>query len=266
MPSPFPGMDPFIEGQDWEDFHVRYIVGLTDALTPRVRPRYVVRAERRIYLEHRLGPEGERIRPDLAILRSQENAAAQPTPARTQATALTPVLLHLPMPEERRETFLTIRRRETLEVVTVLEVLSPTNKRRRSDGRREYLAKREAVLQSATHLVELDLLRAGERLPTLEPLPADDYYAFVSRGTRRPQTEAYAWKLKDRLPSIPIPLGGGDPDVSLDLQSVFDAVYDSAGYDYSLDYARPLEPPLNDCETEWVRGLRHRKSATGEAR
>lgn len=253
MPSRFPGMDPFIEGQDWEDFHVAFIVGLKDALMPRVRPRYVVRAERRIYLEHRLDDEGEQIRPDVAILDPGASAARLPSPARGQAIAPTPVLLHLPIPEEHRETLLIIRLRESMEVVTVLEVLSPTNKRRRSDGRREYLAKREAVLRSPTHLVEIDLLRGGERLPTIESLPEGDYFAFVSRGTRRPQTEVYPWRMADRLPALPIPLQGGDPDVILDLQTVFATVYDHAGYDYSLDYARHVEPPMADAGAAWVR-------------
>ncbi|MBI3268879.1 MAG: DUF4058 family protein [Planctomycetes bacterium] len=257
MPSPFPGMDPFIESADWEHFHLRYIVGLSDALLPRVRPRYVVRPERRIYLEHRLRDEEEAlILPDLAVLRPSAAAFAPSVPAtQSQSTGSRPILLHLPMPEEHRETYLTIRLRESLEVVAILEILSPTNKRRRSDGRRKYLAKREAVLQSATHLVELDLLRGGERLPTREPLPESDYFAFVSRGTRRPQTEAYAWSLRDRLPTIPIPLAAGDPDVLLDLQAVFDAVYDHAGYDYSLDYAGLVRPPLSEGDAVWVRGL-----------
>jgi hypothetical protein len=89
------------------------------------------------------------------------------------------------MPERVREAFLTIRERETMEVVTVIEVLSPGNKQAGSDGRREYLRKRRDVLLSATHLVELDLLRGGERLPTIEPLPPGDYYAFVCRRQHR---------------------------------------------------------------------------------
>ena len=110
------------------------------------------------------------------------------------------------MPERKRQAFLTIRERETMTVVTVLEVLSLDNKRSGSDGRREYLRKREAVLESDVHLVELDLLRAGTRLPTVEPLPPGACYAYVSRADRRPQVEVYAWTLRQSLPTIPVPL------------------------------------------------------------
>jgi hypothetical protein len=202
-------MDPFIEGQDWEDFHTGFIAELSAALVPHVRPKYVVRKKRRVYA---------------------------------------------PMPEERREAFLTLRERETMEVVTVVELLSPANKRTRGDGRREYLSKRESILESTTHLVELDLLRAGERLPTVEPLPPGDYYAFVCRQ-RRYQAEVYAWTLREPLPAIPIPLAGDDPDVTIDLEEVFTSTYDRAGYDYSLDYTRPIRPPLPEHDASWAAGI-----------
>ena len=138
-----------------------------------------------------------------------------------------------------------------MEVVTVIEVLSPGNKRPGSDGRREYLTKRETVLLSATHLLELDLLRGGERLPTIEALPRADFYAFVCRARQRPLAEVYPWTLRQPLPSLPVPLAQGDPEISLDLQAVFTTVYDRAGYDYALDYTQPVEPPLSEEEQAW---------------
>jgi hypothetical protein len=155
------------------------------------------------------------------------------------------------MPTERRETYLVVRERATREVVTVLETLSPANKRRGGVGRREYLEKREEVLQSPSHLVELDLLREGERLPTQSRLPTGDYYAIVSRRHRRPRAEAYAWTIRDPLPTIPVPLLRGDPDVPLDLQTVFATVYARARYDLSVDYTRPLDPPLTGADAAW---------------
>jgi len=137
-------------------------------------------------------------------------------------------------------------------VVTVIETLSPGNKRTGGDGRREYLRKREEVLGSDTHLVELDLLRGGQRLPMLVPLPAGDYYAIVSRGYRRPRAEVYAWTLRDPLPVIPVPLAKGEPDVPLDLKSAVDTVYDRARYDLSLDYTQALVPPLSEEDRKWV--------------
>jgi hypothetical protein len=105
------------------------------------------------------------------------------------------------MPEEVREAYLEVRRRGTRELVTVIEVLSPTNKRPGSTGRAEYLAKRRTVLLSAAHLAEVDLLRGGERMPTAEPLPAADYSLLVSRALRRPMAEVWPFTRRDPIPS-----------------------------------------------------------------
>jgi hypothetical protein len=255
VPSPFPGMDPFIEGQVWEDFHTDVISAIRGALIPSVRPRYVVRVERRVYLEHAPEEPAAFINPDVLVLERSKESSPRPERAGGAATlaAVTPVVLSVPMPERRREAFLTVRERESMEVITVLEVLSPTNKRSGSDGRREYQSKREAVLLSGTHLVELDLLRGGQRLPTVEPLPPGDYYAFVSRAARRPRVEVYAWSLRQRLPAIPVPLAGDDEAVALDLQPVLNVVYDRAGYDYSLDYRGPVDPPLSEADAAWAK-------------
>jgi hypothetical protein len=179
----------------------------------------------------------------------------------TSAVAtISPVVVSLPMPEEMHETFLTIREQATKEVVTVVELLSPGNKRPGSDGRSEYLRKRQEIIGSRTHLVELDLLRGGLRMPTADPLPRGDFFALVCRS-RRYKAEVYAWPLRHRLPKIPIPLANGDPDVEIDLQEVFNAVYDRAGYDYSLDYSRPVEPALNDSDATWAASiLKERKT------
>jgi hypothetical protein len=258
MPSPFPGMDPFIEGQAWEDFHSGFVAELSAALVPHVRPKYVVRKERRVYVEHSFPDDDHLVRADVAVM-SDPREFPESGAAASVGAAPSPVVLHLPMPEERREAFLTVRERETMEVVTVIELLSPANKRPGGDGRREYLSKRESILGSTTHLVELDLLRGGQRLPTVEPLPPGDYYAFVCRR-RRYQAEVYPWTVRDRFPEIPIPLAGDDPDVTLDLEEVFTSTYDRAGYDYSLDYRRPIRPAIPDRDAAWVAGMLARRS------
>jgi hypothetical protein len=139
-------------------------------------------------------------------------------------------------------------------VVTVIELLSPWNKSL-SGGCSEYLVKRSDIFETLSHLVELDLLRGGQRLATREPLGPADYYAFVCRKQRLPRVEVYAWSLRDRLPVIPVPLAVGDPDVPLDLQAAFTKTYDRSGYDYSLDYSLPVEPPLEASLSEWVRSV-----------
>lgn len=249
MRSPFPGMDPWIENQAWEDFHPRFLGDVADELVAALRPRYVVRSERRVYVE-RQGGGGGSIVADIGVARGR--ARRVPTRQATGSSAA-PVELTLPMPEHRREVYLTIRERETLEMVSVIELLSPTNKRRGADGRREYLAKRATVLESPCHLVEIDLLRGGERLPMIERLPRGDYYAVVSRSERRPKAQVYGWSLRQPLPTIPIPLAGGDPDHPLELQRLFERRFERSGYDYSLDRDAPVDPPLSSSDAAWAR-------------
>jgi len=117
MPSPFPGMDPFIEGQDWEDFHTGFIAELSAALVPHVRPKYVVRKERRVYVEHTFPDDDRLVRADVAVMSDTGEFPESRAPASAGA-AVSPVVLHLPMPQERREAFLTLRERETMEVFT----------------------------------------------------------------------------------------------------------------------------------------------------
>lgn len=249
MPSPFPGMDPFLEMQEWEDFHTTFNTVLRECLSPALEPDYLVRVERRVYVE-RVGTEPETMRrADIAVVAVDSGPA---TGRLSQVSGTMTAECELPMPIERRETYLVVRDRETMQVVTVIELLSPSNKRRNGDGRREYLTKREEFLSSSTHLVELDFLRGGLRLPVVGALPPGDYYAIVSRANRRPRCEVYAWTLHDKLPSIPIPLKLGDDDAIISLQEVFETVYQRARYDLSVKYDAALDPPLNEAELQWV--------------
>lgn len=248
MPSPFPGMDPFIESQKWKGFHHSIITEIRNALTPQVRPRYVVDVEEDIYLVKENGVPAKLVVPDVSV--AQGTGWMEDCDG-SVATAPEPAILTLPMMEPVEIGYLAIRHSDNEETVAVVEVLSPTNKARR-DGRIEYLAKRNSLLRSRAHLIEIDLLRGGERLPTIEPLPLGDCFVFVSRTERRPKAEVYAWALERPMPCIPIPLSAGDPDVSLDLQSVFSNTYDLAGYDYAIHYDRPIEPAPDERTLELV--------------
>jgi hypothetical protein len=244
-------MDPFIERQRWSDFHHRIIPIIADELMPLLRPNYMALVEERVYLEQDIPTLPSAVQPDITVA----GHGSPPQNGGRVATVAPPAVVPLPLPEEQSEPFIEVRRRDSNDVVAVLEVLSPANKRPGSDGRREYLAKRRLVLGSRAHLVELDLLRGGERLPTLRPLPPGDYHALVSRAQRRPNAEVWSVSLREPLPVIPIPLAGKDPDVVLDLQAVFNTVYERAGYDYSLDYRQPPEPPLNEADATWAADL-----------
>lgn len=250
VPSPFPGMDPFLEIANWEVFHYRFVLALSDALIQLVRPRYVVEPEKRVYIEHRVEEYEQWVKPDVTV--TEPRAGGPPFREATSAVAAAAVECVVPMPVEREELFLKVLDAKNMRVVTVIELLSPSNKRGDGDGRREYLTKRDDLLQSPVHIVEVDLLRGGKRLPTVHPLPAGDYYAFVLRRERRPRAQVYTWDVRQPLPTIPIPLAKDDPDVLFDLQSVFVAVYDRSGYDYTLDYTRPLAPPLRASDDAWL--------------
>ena len=117
------------------------------------------------------------------------------------------------------------------------------------------MVKRSNILYTPAHLVEIDLLRGGQRLPTREPLAPADFFVFVCRSEMQSQVEVYGWTLRDRLPVIPVPLADDDPDARLDLQAAFTTTYDRAGYDYALDYRSPVKPPLEASLAEWVRSV-----------
>ena len=252
MRSPFPGVDPFIEGQKWSGFHTLLIAALQEKMTRLVTPRYVVDVEESVTIDR---PDGEvQVRfPDLSI---SERSFEFPWDANgggtATALAVEPQVYTIPKTEPRRQRYLEIREREGHRLVTVIEILSPTSK---NEGFREYLLKRAQLLAQPIHLVELDLLRGGRRLPTVEPLHPADYYVFVSRSESRPQVEGFGWPLPHVALSIPIPLLPEDGQIVIPLQEILDVVYDRVGYGYSLDYRVPVTQPLSEREAAWVAKL-----------
>lgn len=243
MASPFPGMDPYLEMEEWGDFHNTMIVEFKRQLVPQLAPKYITVVERRIYLEH-VFEELSVFQPDVRISRPEAGVPIiEPKALASPTSTIEPEIYAAPMPLEHREPFLEIRDAEGNEIVTVIEMLSPTNKSRGSDGFQEYNDKRESLLLSFVNLVEVDLLRAGARPATTRPLPATiDYCAMVHRSSRRGRIEVYQWRLAQIMPKIPVPLANGDADAWIDLQEAFRAVYDSSGYQYYLKYNQPLQP------------------------
>jgi hypothetical protein len=253
MPSPFPGMDPFIESQCWRDFHTAFITVVRDALIEQLRPRYVVHVEEYVYFTDDSDQSLGLAAPDVRVAETEESWRSSEGSTATAVTAR-PAVHELPLPERIEQTYLEIRSDRPRKLVTVLEILSPTNKRP-GPGQQQYLQKRANVLHSMVNLVELDLLRCGARLPTVPPLQADGHYALVTRHAEPTLVDVYGWTLRDTLPTIPVPLAAGDDDATLPLQELFTSMYDRAGYDYSLDYDAPLDPALNQADQRWVRQM-----------
>lgn len=254
MPSPFPGMDPYLETSTWMNFHSQMCVEIARQLGPKVRPRYLARVNERTYTEIGAGP-GEKpdrpMLPDVGVVLTDDpppgdNGGA----AVATAPAIAPVRVATEMPVRLVHFLVEIRDLKSRRLVSLIELLSPTNKRGR--GRREYLAKRLKLLRSDVNLVEIDLLHAGSRLPMEAPLPPAPYYVYVGRSEIRPATDVYPIAIRQPLPSIPIPLLDPDPDVMLDLQQALSTVYDLSDYDRELDYTKPPEIRLPPDEAAWV--------------
>jgi hypothetical protein len=245
-------MDPFIEASNWPGFQTLLIGEIVAALVPQVRPRYAVILEQRVYIES-VAEEPREIRPDVPITRPKEEVVSEGGVAvETVSVAAPAYTVTIPAPQE--EPYLEIRLLPGHELVTVIEVLSPSNKRDGAEGRQEYLKRRNEFLRSQVHLVEIDLLRGGLRAPTDQLLkPSTHYCVLVHRASARPFAKALEWTIRERLPVIPVPLAPGDADASVALQEVFDRAYERAGYDYLRDYTQPLFPALYGTDAQWVK-------------
>ncbi len=250
MPSPFPGMDPYLEHPNvWPDVHHRLIVAIADSLAPALRPRYRVLVDTRTY---RVEP-GELIligRPDVATVRTMEESAP-PYATPTQGQALT---VHVPVLDLVEEGYLEVRDVRSGEVVTVVELLSPTNKRP-GEGRRLYETKRLTILGTLTHLVEIDLLRAYEPMLVYGDGRQAHYRILVSRSHHRPRADLYTFSVRDPIPTFRLPLRRGDEEPLVDLGRLLHELYDRAGYDLSIDYRQEPVPPLEGEDAAWAAEL-----------
>ncbi len=250
MPSPFPGMDPYLEHpRTWPNIHHRLITAIAITLGPQVRPKYRVVVEEAIYQTS--GQDAILIGVPDVTLAGQRSVATGVTATLEAPTAAVPIAVTLPMPQTIRQSYLEIRDVATDRVVTVLEVLSPVNKRSGS-GRKDYLSKCDRLLGSSAHLIEIDLLRQWQAMPMLAPVIQSLYCIMVSCSSKRPQADLYAFNLADRIPRFTVPLADDDAPISLDLKSLLDEIYDQSGYDLVINYTQPPEPPLKAADTTWA--------------
>jgi hypothetical protein len=247
-------MDPFLEGDMWQEFHDRLANQISMQLLPKLAPKYVaLLAKRYVMSRATIGvsdlPTEKVIYPDVNIARPRlsEQAATYTAPALAEPD----VEVYGLVGEEIPVTWIEIRDVAERRLVTVIELLSPVNKI--GDGLREYAQRRELLLLTQTHLIEIDLLRRGQRLPLRDPIPAAAYYAFLSRWQRRPLTQVFTLPLRERLKVLPVPLLPPDPDIGLDLQAAVTACFDLVGYERLLDYHLPPPPPEFSADDEvWI--------------
>ena len=246
-------MDPFFEWRNrWLDFHTAFVNELSDLLLNVLPKGYDAPIQEQINIIDREGDEPAGIYADAAVVES-EMSPRMARPSGGTATLGRPVTLPLSATEPEPHPWVEVRTLEGDErVVTIIEVLSPTNKR----GRRaaEFAAKRSAALRRGVNWVEIDLLLAGRRIELGRPLPEGDYYAHVVREARPGEADVYAWALAEPLPAVPVPLLPADGEVVLDLPAVFAATHERRQYARRLDYAGDV-PRADAGHVAWARGV-----------
>ena len=264
MPSPFPGMDPYLEKNPiFQELHTQMLTEAQARLQPQLRPKYVARLERHLSEGSVWDTPSELIsltgkEPDLTVAAAvpapqSESTAVLPTPTASATQELDADELAL----RRQRRIVIYVRTQPRQAVASIELLSPSNKAVGSVGQARYLEKRSSALHGGLHWIEIDLLRGGQRPPLAVELPEPaDYLAYVAQATPTGWNHlAYGWGLRDPLPSLPIPLLGSDR-VLLDLGACFHAAYDRIAADDEADYAElPPPPSLRPDDLVWAEAL-----------
>ena len=258
MPSPFPGMDPYIESQrNWSDFHADMATEIRALLNGTIQPKYYATAVTHVAYDvvEIARREPRSMYPDVGVWRADNTpvnggvAVMEPQidPPLTQSS----VKLETPV----RLANVEVREAENDELVTAIEILSPINKRKGPE-RQKYLRKRRELLRSEVHLMEIDLLRKGERSPLETPPPPASYYIMLGRTERRPIIDIWPIDIDERLPVVPVPLYEPDRDVALDLGAVVRSVYERGAYGTRIDYSQPVpSPAFEDEKQAWINQL-----------
>jgi hypothetical protein len=251
MPSPFPGMDPYLEGYLWADVHHALGTQFRKQLVPLVRPNYAVRIEVSMYNDRVPAHELGIMYPDVEIMRSEPPAPRLlRETADTVAIAPAPLSVPLTIVTQVWQSSVQIRDVANNHLVTSIEIISPSNKR--EPCMTAYLAKRDELRLAEVHLLEIDLLRCVTRAWPQASLPATAYLATLIRA-RHIQAEVWPIGLRERLPVLPVPLRQLDTDVPLNIQAALDTIYDEADYPLTLDYSQPPpEPAPSQEDAAWA--------------
>jgi hypothetical protein len=241
MPSPFLGMDPYLENPNiWEDFHTSLAAEIRDQLTQHIRPRYIAALVPNGTYDEVTIEERRLAKPDVSVF----EVASTPLQGEAVAIAPAPLIGQAPLEIPLKLHSVELREVETGRLVTAIEILSPVNKRPGHEAYETYRRKRRDLIRAGVHLLELDLLRGGQRLPLLTRLPESPYFVFLTReGRTRVEIWPVSWQ--EAIPILPVPLLEPDPDAPLDLGQAIHRIYDRAAYDLRLDYRQaPPKPAL----------------------
>jgi hypothetical protein len=248
-------MDPYIEVMGlWEGFHAPLITHCSEVLNQNLPEGYVSQIETRVKMLTIELPGRDRV-PDVLVGREPNAPGFLGSPSGGVAT-IEPITVPLAIGEvEIRERWIEIKSLPDLELVTVIEILSPSNKS--GEGRGEYLEKRASLIDRPVNLVEIDLLLGGRPAPLGKPLPPHHYYAVVARSTGRPDAQVYTWTIRHPLPSLPIPLRAPDADVILNLGEAFEMTYRLGRFDRLVRHGTPLPEgvPLSPVDRQWAESL-----------
>lgn len=253
MPSPFPGMDPYLENPAlWPDVHHEIISDIRASLTSSLRPRYVARVELRIYISDD-GDTGRKLFvPDVRV---EETGKYRPLANIGGTMTIAEPMIITWLDDEVKEAYIEIKHVDSEKLVTVIEVVSPTNKIPGAYGRKSFTEKRREVLDSGVHWVEIDLLREGTLTVNNPSLVPSDYRVLVSNADDRNHARYWTIGLRQQLPVIGIPLRGKDADAPLDLNAMLKRVYERSAYELTIDYGKPPTPSLKGKDATWAKQL-----------
>jgi hypothetical protein len=262
MKSPFPGMDPYIETAGlWQTFSHSLIHEIARHLAETLPSKYLVRTGKRNY-HVPVYSEEELIYPVPLHVRAATDKGTKKLRARMEKYE--PVMMRAFILEEHREAFLDIYEAVSQQrPVTTLEILSPSNKRPGTFGWELYNRKRQSLLLGGINLVEIDLLRGGQRMPMLDPWPDCPYTLLVARAYKEQSCKVWPGHWKRPLPTIPVPLAKPDADLPVAIQNLVDTVYQKFRFAQSIDYSKPLHPPLGDKDAAWLKKQLKARKAEG---
>jgi hypothetical protein len=262
-------MDPYLESPDWfPDLHSSLIVHMKETLQRSLPESYSARSDYLFWLEY----SRRSIEPDVEVVSTarQPRKGSRGRVAVAESPPTGPLIIAVEPIDQgpSKQSFLEIRQRRGKEfrLVTAIEILSPSNKKPGHASRDVYIDKQQKILRSDAHLVEIDLLRGGTYTAAVprdlvaERAGSFDYLISIHRFDRPSEFFVYPTSMMQRLPEIAIPLLPGDPDVSLDLQAVFNQAYDGGSYGQDIEYGKDrIVPRLKPEQAGWVADLLERR-------